>query len=93
MLTIIDTNRLSVFGTQNQTTTNAVTVYPNPTRGTLFFDRPVRETAVYDAAGQRRLYSHGFSRSIDISALPDGVYIIFLKNDTGTDVHKVILKR
>ena len=93
LLTIIDTNRLSVFGTQNQTTTNAVTVYPNPTRGTLFFDRPVRETAVYDAAGQRRLYSHGFSRSIDISALPDGVYIIFLKNDTGTDVHKVILKR
>ena len=93
LLTFVDTNNLSIFGTQNHTSTMAVTVYPNPTNGTLFFDRPVKEATIYDAAGRRRIIIQGSSQSIDISVLPDGVYLLYLKSDTGTDIHKVILKR
>lgn len=93
LLTILDTNSLSLFGSLNHTSTTAVTVYPNPTTGTLFFDHPVNQAIIYDATGRKRITSHERSQSINITSLPDGLYLLYLKSDTATSIHKVILKR
>lgn len=72
---------------------NAVALYPNPATTTLFLETPleVKRVTIINMAGQTVLKSRN-SKEIDVSALPQGYYIITAKTDKGTWKSKFVKK-
>ena len=69
-----------------------VTMYPNPTTGLLNIEgEGVVRVEVYDLGG-RRVMSVEHVRSIDMSALPSGVYYVRVALADGVAVEKVVKK-
>ena len=69
-----------------------VTMYPNPTKGLLNIEgEGVVRVEVYDLGG-RRVRSVEHVRSIDMSALPSGVYYVRVVLPDGIAVEKVVKK-
>ena len=83
---------------------NEVKVYPNPTEGHLTIDitgtifehlgADVTEIALYDASG-RLFQTHqvqGGSLELDLSAYPQGWYLLILREGTERQEYKIIKK-
>lgn len=71
---------------------NSFVIYPNPASSTINFSQDLTEIAVYDMLGEKRNIPHT-SDSADISALPNGIYILKgLENNNKTIVQKIIKK-
>ena len=72
-----------------------ITLYPNPTGGIVTVTSPlspVLHVEICDLTGRvlLRRKAHGNSITMDISALPDGVYFAKVTTDVGQAVRKVI---
>lgn len=70
---------------------NKVKAYPNPTSGTIFIDNAGgSKIELYDLTGDLLLTDHNTNshRTIDITFLPAGVYILRIQNN-----HEVISRR
>ena len=61
---------------------NEILLYPNPTRGMLFFSHRdnmiIEYITIYNQIGQKVLYRNEIIENIDISSLRQGIYIIEL---------------
>ncbi len=73
---------------------NGTRVFPNPAndRLTIQSDSPVRSAELLDFTGQRMLFLDGCMKmefTMPVTAIPSGIYLIRIKNRTGTILKKV----
>ncbi len=78
--------------TNNPSTTNSLSIIPNPATDLIWIEGlPANaECSLYDMQGQYIL--HSSQNQIDVAALPRGVYLLQIKQEGGTEVHKVVLQ-
>ncbi|AZA81151.1 hypothetical protein C1637_00800 [Chryseobacterium lactis] len=85
----------SSLGTsETRPNTIAVGIYPNPTNGILIVkvDSSIQTASVTNAVGQK--LNVGFSgNQIDMTGLPNGVYIVELKLKNGQLISKKVIKK
>jgi aminopeptidase YwaD len=79
----------------NQHISDFVKIYPNPTSNliNLNFVSPIIkfESILFDEVGNQVLISN--QKQIDISTLPNGVYILTIKTDTWQKSQKIIISK
>lgn len=51
-------------------------IHPNPTPGLLVIDAPIKDIEIYTITGTKIAVMQPFERSIDLSLMPKGVYIL-----------------
>lgn len=70
---------------------SAFTVFPNPTSGKIAIQSayPVDEMCVLNITGEA-IFRQKSSNVLDISALPSGVYLLYLRSGDGFSVKKII---
>ncbi len=64
-------------------------VYPNPTYGQVHFGTIVNEAVVFDLLGHELMRRHDI-QSLDLGALPQGVYLLRLTQSEGTATQRVM---
>ncbi|MDR0927102.1 MAG: T9SS type A sorting domain-containing protein, partial [Ignavibacteria bacterium] len=72
---------------------NRARIYPNPASDRLHIDAGVLQIArieVRDLSGGLCLEFAGMPESIDISALPNGVYLVYIEHLAGIEVHRIV---
>jgi hypothetical protein len=75
------------LGIESIKSLNNIRVYPNPSYKTLHFksaDRPTRTVEIIDPYGAIILTEENVSGEIDISSLPDGIYMLRLQDEDYT---------
>ena len=79
----------------NQNISDFVKIYPNPTSNliNLNFVSPIFkfESILFDEVGNQVLISN--QKQIDISTLPNGVYVLTIKTDTWQKSQKIIISK
>lgn len=69
-----------------------IKVYPNPTTDFIFIDSDLSyQSTIYNIIGQRVLNSN--SKQLNISNLPIGTYLLYLKSETNTTLTFKIIKK
>ncbi len=74
---------------------SSVLIYPNPSKGIINFggfDR-VKSVRVYSNTGQAIANYEGNLKSIDLSNLNTGVYLLHINSTSGQEVRRVIINR
>lgn len=69
-----------------------ILLFPNPTSNEIFVNKKVTSFKLYDLSG-KLLKQDEYKKSIDMSLLPNGEYIIILDTDEGKVVSKKIIKK
>jgi hypothetical protein len=69
--------------------TSDLRVYPNPANDRVFVDGAVEGVELYDMMGRRQMTSR--SNSLDVSGLPNGVYVLRVISSTQLSGHPVSL--
>lgn len=91
--------QLNISGVDGGYVTGAVSISPNPARQTLRLDgaiTPGSEVIMSDLMGaviSRYRYEGNNSMTMDVSALPAGVYLLQTRTANGTAVHRVSIVR
>ena len=75
--------------TNLQPPTTDLHVYPNPASDRVFIDGAVEGVELYDMMGRRQMTSR--SNSLDVSRLPNGVYLLRAISSTQLPGHPVKL--
>lgn len=70
---------------------NDFKIYPNPVKNTVFFSKELQNIEMYSADG-RLLKRSSKGKSIDISELPRGIYILKAQEVSGSELSKKIIK-
>jgi hypothetical protein len=87
---------LSQYNTVEKQKTPAVSVYPNPVsdRVQVATDSKIEAIEIYAITGQKTLELHPNTNltSFSVSALPAGIYTMYLKTAEGNTVKKLIVK-
>lgn len=74
-------------------TVNQLSVYPNPTSGVVYFEKEIENVVVFDIAG-RQVYSQSVAeKSINLSALNVGTYILTAQSEGENIITKVMISR
>ena len=95
--TVVDTTGVDTLGISVQLLERHVSLMPNPAteRVQVVSSFGLRGVEVYNAAGakveDRRLT--GISASLDVSALPEGAYVVKVRTPAGTAVKKLLVSR
>lgn len=94
--TVIKTNYITVTGGLNPSDIPAISdlisYYPNPSKGTIIIDTQKEfEIQIFSTSG-RLLFESKNDKSIDISSLNKGVYILKLQLDNNVLVDRLILE-
>ncbi|HQW87560.1 MAG TPA: multicopper oxidase domain-containing protein, partial [Flavobacteriales bacterium] len=76
--------------------TSGLRIFPSPTQGTLVYQAPfaVEEIILADALGRFVRREHGSrqaSGTFDMSALPSGAYLLFLRSEDD-QVHQLVVR-
>ena len=74
------------LSTGEQPINQLFTVYPNPTKGIVYFSAPM-DVQLYTIAGQLITHTKNVN-SVDLSGQAAGVYFILLTNESGQVVHR-----
>lgn len=69
----------------------SLTIYPNPATNQIYFSEELSEIAVFDLLGKKINVTYS-SNSADISALPQGIYILKGLENTGKTITQKIIK-
>ncbi|MBL7810464.1 MAG: T9SS type A sorting domain-containing protein [Saprospiraceae bacterium] len=94
-LFLVDVN-CNTISTHEGLNAQRLTIFPNPTTGLLTIEwktQPLQWTVdVYDPQGRmvRDITSENLIETIDLNGVPPGVYWLFLKSETGTNVFSII---
>ncbi len=97
---IIMTGVDAPLSTQEMNLENAISLYPNPVSDKLNFQLNKNlnnpEVKIFNQAGQI-VYQNQFkslseTKSIDMSSLPSGIYMVYIKSDEGVITKKIIKK-
>ena len=89
-------NKLAPAATLDEHVPAKLSVYPNPAEGELkvYLSDGHEHVSVYDQAGRRvedlSVPSRGIVRTLDVSTLPAGLYLLKAQGDTGTESVKFI---
>lgn len=81
ILSVIDINKTEI------------SVYPNPARSTLNFSEDVSNLLISDISGKTIIQILDSKKSIDVSKLKSGTYIITATTKTGNTITKKIIKQ
>ena len=76
-----------------ENTDSQITIYPNPSTGLVFVEgSDLTQISVFNLMGQevRRIHAQGPATRIDLSDMPDGVYIIKAFSESGTSMVKIM---
>ncbi len=67
--------------------TNSITAYPNPCSDVLFIQSPEKITSVelFDMNG-RMVFSQTATRTLDVSRIAQGVYVVKVKSESGSEI-------
>ena len=94
------TPRRDVARNVSTTTNGTLRLHPNPTGGTLTVEttNPIREITVYDLAGRVMMTAdggtvetcHGASLQVDVSSLPNGIYLLRAVTDNGVETARFV---
>lgn len=79
---------------QNQPESNFISLYPNPSRGKVFFKGSFQQASVYTVNGKKvrvPVYQEYNSGRFDFSAHPRGIYIIHFLRNNERQTEKIIL--
>lgn len=61
-----------------------IKIYPNPAQTMVHIQSPVTVRAIISSVDGRELINQPAAKDVDISALPDGIYMIMLYDDSNT---------
>ncbi len=80
------------LGIESMNEIEDVTVVPNPTNGviTIASNQQIQEVLVFDLLGNKLLTTT--EKSIDLSSLPDGIYIVHIYSQSGKVSAKKLVK-
>jgi hypothetical protein len=69
-------------------------IYPNPAKNELFIksELPIKKVEVYSLTGSLMVSENNFNETINVSALPQGVYILKVYTGKGLVISKVVKK-
>ncbi len=67
-------------------------LYPNPVSDILFTEGSFEKISIYDMFGKSWL-SGEYSKAIDVSSLPPGLYVVRLLGNGETTQHKLLIER
>jgi uncharacterized delta-60 repeat protein len=74
-----------------------ITIYPNPAQAWIKVDIPtgenIEQITIYNQLGMPVLKKAGITKKVDISALPEGVFIVEIQTGHSTFLGKFIKKR
>ena len=73
----------AVLGLNDTKSLNTLRVYPNPAQDVLYLTKEIfnGEVLIFDMMGRKLMSSSLNSKTIDISALEKGVYMLYIKDD------------
>jgi hypothetical protein len=63
-----------------------IKIYPNPAASTVYISSPVKVHATISSVDGRQLIDQPDAQSIDVSMLPDGLYMISLFDESGVRI-------
>lgn len=89
-------NNSTIIGVAEITNKNLdLKIYPNPTKGILFFKEPKNiEVAVYDLIGSKVMsFPKNNYTSLNLTSLTNGVYFIHISDNKKTQVEKIIISK
>ncbi|MDX5437846.1 MAG: T9SS type A sorting domain-containing protein, partial [Pontibacter sp.] len=83
------------LGIEEERYSAAMRVYPNPSKGEVFFSEPYEQVKVYDVLG-RLIYTHmytGGKQPLRLQHLPPGLYTLRIQNRKAIITKKLILTK
>ncbi len=83
---------LTNLGVEQVNSASAITIHPNPTTGNLIIDAPVMVNAVVTGLEGRVVMEQKNAKTMDISSLPSGIYMMLLFDENGNKlaVQKIV---
>lgn len=92
---VFDTKEIAVSNDKRINQKLEVKAYPNPSRGVLKFTKKVDQIEIYDLQGRLKVRGTNIdtNQSIDISHLPDNLYLIKLRRENQHSTLKVMLRK
>lgn len=78
-------------GVENKIT-DMVKIYPNPAKNSISINGDYNNLEMYNSVGKLVL-SSSYNNNIDITTLSNGVYIIKVSGDNGTQVERIVIKK
>ncbi len=88
-----DTEVIEFLGVNNYEL-NTVSVYPNPTKGTVHFNAlnntSIEGIKIYNLQGSEIMAFEGYQESIDVQNLSTGIYLLNIQTDKGISRHRLI---
>lgn len=85
------TQKIAGIPSVSESKSTEILLFPNPTSGEIFVNNKVKAYALYDLSG-KLLQQDDYKKSINMSPLPNGEYIVILQTDDGKMVSKKIIK-
>jgi hypothetical protein len=85
----VDLSTVSVYEPLNN---SHILAYPNPVKHKLYLNQDVDEIAVYSVIGQQVMRA-GNVQSLDVSSLPNGIYILNIRNQNRVFTQKIMVNR
>ncbi len=68
-------------------------VFPNPTQNTIYFSEEINKLTIQDLTGKVRIQSYNPSKTVDVSELDNGSYILLLETDKGLVSEKLLISK
>jgi hypothetical protein len=82
-------------GIDNLTNANNFSIWPNPAKDKVFISIKkgitIEEVTIYDQAGQKVFYGKPAKNTLDISNLPQGLYIVEVNTSQGKSRKKLVI--
>jgi hypothetical protein len=71
---------------------SSFTLYPNPAKDELHIksSSPIHRVEIYSLTGSLQIYNDAFNEKINISSLPQGVYMVKIRTSAGTAIQKMV---
>lgn len=90
-------NNILLTGTANPETSNKVVVFPNPAKNKInvVSDNTIHTIKIIDTSG-KQIYNQQFSRKkleIDTSKFENGIYFIYITDENGVAVQKIVVEK
>lgn len=67
--------------------------YPNPTNDFIFFSEELKNIIINSIEGKNIIFQESFSKKLDLSHLPAGLYLIYAKTAKGKMVFSKFIKK
>ena len=82
------------IGVENEIDIPILSVYPNPADNYLRFkdDGQMHAIRIYDLTG-KEVIKGNFRNTIDLSTLQEGIYVLMLETQHGTQTQKIVIQR